>query len=188
MQRFEEKYSIIIRGIYPLLMHRFAGEKRIEKDRQISKSGSDKHDPMEEAITALYKNEKGIICQPANHIEGAMIRASVAYNMAGKGKKTYKDAFKGGIFIEPQMIPHKIQKWELDLSPVNVQRAKIMRARPRFDKWELEFTILNIDDRIRGETLKQILIDAGRYFGIGDNHPRNGRFDVIKFERIKNSS
>lgn len=183
MERFEEKYKVIVRGTCPLLMHRFIGENPI--DKPISKAGSDKHDPKTEAESFLYKDKNGIICQPASHIEGAMIKASTAYNMAGKGKKTYKDAFKGGIFIEPTMIPHKNQKWELDLSPVNVQRAKIMRARPRFDDWELTFTILNIDDRIRGDTLKQILIDAGRYFGVGDNHPRNGRFEVIKFEQIK---
>lgn len=66
-----------------------------------------------------------------------------------------------------------------------VQRARIVRARPRFDDWELSFQIINTDERIRKETLKQILSDAGRYFGIGDYHPRFGRFEVIKFEQIK---
>jgi len=183
MERFEEKFDVIVRGTCPLLLNRFPSETQINK--QPMKSGSNVHDPKIEAENALYKNKNGIVCQPASHIEGAMIKASTAYMMAGKGKKTFKDAFKGGVFVEPMMIPHKNQKWELDLSPVNVQRAKIMRARPRFDEWELTFNILNIDDRIRKEVLKQILIDAGRYFGVGDNRPRFGRFEVIKFEQIK---
>ena len=57
-----------------------------------------------------------------------------------------------------------------------------------FDKWELTFTIMNTDDRIREEILMEILSDAGRYFGIGDYHPRFGRFEVIKFERIKKAA
>lgn len=187
MEKFIEKYSVIIRGICPLLMNKFDENKETNKPL---KSGSGNRDPKIEAQNALYKNTKGIISHPSSHIEGAMIRASTSYNMAGKGKKTYKDAFKGGIFVEPLMIPHKIQKWEIDRRSVVVPatRGRIMKARPRFDKWELSFSIINTDDRIRGETLKQILIDAGNYFGIGDYHPRFGRFEVIKFERIKKAS
>lgn len=185
MNRFEEKYNATIRGICPLLMHKFDDNKDSNK---LIKSGSENRDPKLDAQNSLYKNERGVICQPASHIEGAMIRASTSYNMAGKGKKTYKDAFKGGVFVEPQMIPHKNQKWNIDSRNVMIQRARIIRSRPRFDNWELSFSIINTDERIRGEILKEILSDAGRYFGIGDYHPRFGRFEVIKFERIKKAS
>jgi hypothetical protein len=185
MERFEEKYRVLIRGTCPLLMNKFDDNKRTNT---IIKSGSKDHNPIEEAEIALHKNKEGIICQPASHIESAMIRASTSYNMAGRGKKTYKDAFKGGIFVEPELIPHKNQKWEIDSRNVVIQRARIMRARPRFNEWELEFTIINIDERIRKEILKEILSDAGRHFGIGDYHPRFGRFEVIEFERIEKAA
>jgi hypothetical protein len=47
----------------------------------------------------------------------------------------------------------------------------------------LEFEIINKDPTIiNKDVLKQILIDAGKYYGIGDYRPDYGLFEVIKFE------
>jgi hypothetical protein len=117
-----------------------------------------------------------------------MIKSASNNRIAGRGKKTFKDAFKGGVFVEPRLIPHKISKWEIDLQNVVVQRSRVIRARPRFDEWELDFQILNIDERITPNIIKDILVDAGRFCGIGDFRPRYGRFEVVKFEPIKTAS
>ncbi|GAI19389.1 unnamed protein product, partial [marine sediment metagenome] len=63
-----------------------------------------------------------------------------------------------------------------------IQRARIMRARPRFDKWELDFTI-DFDDEIIGkDKVNEILTYAGQRIGIGDYRPLFGRFIVTKFQ------
>jgi len=73
--------------------------------------------------------------------------------------------------------------WKVDIQSVVVQRNRIPRARPRFDNWELEFEIINKDPTIiNKDVLKQILIDAGKYYGIGDYRPDYGLFEVVKFE------
>lgn len=61
---------------------------------------------------------------------------------------------------------------------VKVGQAKIMRTRPKFSRWSLEFTLSIVDDRISREDLERVMGDAGRYTGIGDFRARFGRFTV----------
>ncbi|NIN01493.1 MAG: hypothetical protein GTO24_26390 [candidate division Zixibacteria bacterium] len=177
----EEKINVTIRGTSPLLMHRFNDSQDTMKVR---KSGR-QYNNQEDAENSLYKDEKGKIVHPSVHIESAMIKAATNYRIPGQSKKTYKDAFKGGVFVEPRLIPHKIPKWEIDLQNVVVQRSRVIRARPRFDEWELDLQILNIDERVTSNIIKDILTDAGKFCGIGDFRPRFGRFKVVKFEPVK---
>ncbi|KKL51095.1 hypothetical protein LCGC14_2298910 [marine sediment metagenome] len=180
METFEEKFQVVIKGISPLLHHQYNMEKTT---KGLSKSGIS-YDPKEEAEKVLYTDESDNPVQPANHIEGAMVKEATNFKIPGQGKKTFKDAFKAGIFIDPVLIPHKFPKWVIDNQTVVVVRARIVRSRPRFDKWELEFIINNIDERITPEILKMVLEGAGRFKGIGDYRPKYGRFDVIKFEKV----
>jgi len=174
-----KKIEVTVRGIASLLQHRFPEEAHPEV---VSKKRKKVYNDMDDAEESLYKNTEGVICQPAKHFESAMIKAATAFTL--EGKKTYKDAFKGGIFVNPSLIPHKFQKWELDRQPVIIGRARIMRARPRFDEWELDFEIEIIDDRISTDVVKEVLAYAGLYCGVGDVRPRYGRFEIIKFNEI----
>jgi len=50
----------------------------------------------------------------------------------------------------------------------------------------LEFTIINHDPTIiHRETLQKILIDAGKYYGLGDFRPEFGRFEVARFRLME---
>jgi len=171
-QHFSERFTARIEGISPLLQHRFTNMPT-----------STRHDPQEECEAALYTDGNGGIVQPSSHIESAMIKMAVNHKIPGQGKKTFKDAFRAGIFVQPLAIPHECLDWVIDLQPVLVNRARIMRARPRFDKWSLSFEIENIDERILPEILEDVLQEAGRYSGIGDCRPRYGRFDVVEFAK-----
>lgn len=179
-----EKYKVRIRGTRPLLMHRYPTEDYLNNNQGPERSATPK-DPRIEAEKALYKNKQGKICTPAIHIKGCLIKAGTDYKIPGKGRKTFKDAIKSGIIIEPDLIPHINQKWELDIRPVVIQRSRIPRARPRFDEWELEFFITVLDERIREPILKEILTTAGRFYGIGDYRPNYGLFEVVEFSKIE---
>jgi hypothetical protein len=170
------KAKVIVQGIAPLLQNRFPDEEYPENAKKI-KTKVYKDD--DEAKKRLYLDGK-VVYQPAEHFVASMIGAAV--NFKFEGKKTYKDAIDGGIFISPEKIPHKFQKWIIDRRPVVIQRSRIMRVRPKFEKWELEFDIECIDDRVTQEVVKEILEYAGLYKGIGDMRPRYGRFKVIKFD------
>lgn len=164
-----------IRGLRPLLMNAFGSEE----EKSAAKKGK-VYDDKEEAEKRLYLDKDGNICQPATHLEACMVKSAADFKFAGK--KTYKDIFKSGIFVDPLMIPHLKSDWDIDKQSVVVQRSRILRCRPRFDDWELKFRILVRDDRIEPLVVKQILENGGKYVGIGDFRPRYGLFEVVEFE------
>jgi len=66
---------------------------------------------------------------------------------------------------------------------VKIQRNQILRSRPAFKKgWEAELTLVVMDDQMQKEILKEIIVYAGKFVGIGDWRPHFGRFEVTKFK------
>jgi len=145
----------------------------------------------------FYATADGDLYQPAAHIEGAMIKAAVGFKVAGKRGKSYKDLFQANVFIDPDRIMHGIKQPDeldadadkplyLDVRPVVVQRARVVRIRPTFKAgWALSFTIQVNDDEVQPEIVQDVLGLSGRTVGIGDYRPRFGRFSISHFEVIK---
>jgi hypothetical protein len=175
MKTFYE-IDVTIRGSKPLLQHKF--NTTVDSSKKKKKVYS----AEEDAKNSLIEKD-GIVCQPAVQIEGAMIRSAVDFKY--EGKKTFKDAVKAGVEVSPEFIPHKIVSWYVDSRPAVINRSRIMKSRPRFDEWELDFQIKIHDDRIEPTTVKEILKNAGDYFGIGDYRPKFGLFEVTKWN-VKN--
>lgn len=181
--------KVKIQGISPLLQHRYVFVDEKEED---AKRRSGKKDYSGEWKKALYWDDKLGVIQPGVHIEAAMIKAAVSFQIPGKGKKTYKDLFKSAVFVSPDYIPHGLKgspedlvkkgKITIDRRLVRVNNSGVERLRPLFKDWALEFTIEVHDDQISDDTVQQILEHAGRYVGIGDYRPKFGRFSVAKFE------
>ena len=74
----------------------------------------------------------------------------------------------------------------LDVRPVVVQRARVVRIRPTFAPgWQLDFTIVVNDDQIQPDLVQDVLMLAGKTVGIGDYRPRFGRFSIAHFEVCK---
>jgi hypothetical protein len=170
--------EVTVTGTRPLLQNKFQDNE----DGLPSKRGK-KYDDKIEAEKRLEKNEKNVICQPASHFESSMIRSATEFKF--QGRKTYKDLFKAGVYIEPSLIPHKSQRYQIDKRAVTINRSRILRCRPRFDKWELSFKIIVQDDRIDPLLVKQVLETAGRFHGVGDYRPKYGLFKVTKFNILK---
>jgi len=170
--------KVKIVGIAPLLMNRFAMEKT---DESKAKRRDEKYDITEDANNALYK-EKGIGCYaPSTWLEACL--RDTAKEFKGKGKGSLKATILSSVFVEPEKIPLKKDTYdEIDTRPVVIQRNRVVKGRPRFNSWELKFTINFNEDRIRKDTLKQILEEAGATKGIGDYRPKFGRFRVESFE------
>jgi hypothetical protein len=169
--------NIRIEGTAPLLQNRFSMDDK--KPKAKLKDGS--VDYAAQAETALFKNKNGVF-EPANHIEAALIKAAANFRIPGKNRKTYKDLIKAALFVEPEEIQHVHQTHVVDTRAVVVQRARVVRYRPRFDKWALEFTARITNDQLPTEAVKDILEYVGEFVGIGDHRPRFGRFKVVKFE------
>ena len=183
-------FAVTIEGISPLLHARHPTPDEAEKIQKRSSRGGKKVKTVtdeEQYEMHSYVNKKGEFIQPGEMIEAALVKAGTNWKM--DGKKTYKDAFKAGMFVSPVEIVHEIQKFHPDgrwgKNPST--GGAIWVVRPRIDiGWRLSFTIhVSLDEKIHDSTLKDALEYAGMYVGIGAWRPKFGRFEVKKFEEIK---
>jgi len=140
-------------------------------------------DPKTEAESCLYKDPDGNIVIPSVNIKACIRDAGRNYRVSGR-RTTFAAMIRAGIDIKPfPYVPLIHNGWQVDIRPVVVQRNRILRARPRFDEWAVEFNIINGDPTIiHSDTLKRILEDAGKYYGLGDFRPEYGTFKVQQFE------
>jgi hypothetical protein len=141
-----------------------------------------------DAKACLYtKPNSDVPYQPAEHLEGAMIKG--ACQIQWKGKKTFKDIVAQSIIISPREIPFKEPKdakYEIDVTTcvIPATRGRVPVARPRWDDWAFAFTITNDNtDDLDGDTLKNILVEAGKV-GIGTFRLKYGKFEVESFEKV----
>lgn len=182
-------YNVEIKGIAPLLQHRYLFKD--EKD-QMAKKSAGRKDYSSEWKTAMYWDDTIGMYEPSNHLEGAMQKAASNFQIPGKGKKTYKDLFKSSVFVTPENIqfglngsPDKLVesgKLHIHRALVRVNRAGVERLRPMLKSWSLSFELQVLEDQIEPDAVKQILEYAGRYVGIGDYRPKYGRFTVSKLK------
>ena len=104
-----------------------------------------------------------------------------------KGQQNYSRYVKGGVLVETEKIRGNLNEigYEIYKCPVVVQRARIMRVRPLFKDWKLEFDISIIDPQISPDQLKEFIEAGGKYNGLGDSRPEFGRFEIEKFDVVK---
>jgi len=176
------KFNVHIKGTAPLLFNRFPEEENPEGKSKGKKAVLSKEEQVE---LSLYRDENDKVYQPADHILGSMIKASVNFKL--EGKKTFKDVVKAGVFVEPLKIEHLEQDYTDDWRAVVIpsSRGRVMKGRARMDKWQMKFKVVCIDPRATAQDIKDILEYAGSYCGIGDYRPRYGRFDVVLFQEEK---
>jgi hypothetical protein len=186
-----EVYDVRIVGVRPLLMNKPSLSASQLRRRSAIPS------PEEEARNALY-TDGDIIVIPSLNVKAMLRNAGRNYKIPQR-RATYGAYIRAGIDIEPSPYipllnpktnqPYRVsdKPWKIDVRTVVVQGgSRILRARPRFDEWALEFKIINMDPEILKSTvIKQILVDAGKYYCLGDFRPEFGRFKIERFEIIK---
>lgn len=124
----------------------------------------------------------GNVIFPSQNIE-ALLRS-------GAKRQRLGTQFKSGVFcLEdfPLQFPDddkSVQElWDMgiycDMRPVKVQRNTIMRSRPIFKEWSLDFAVQVDTTIINPSQVTEALVSAGRYCGALDYTPRFGRFEVV---------
>lgn len=176
----ERIFSVGVEGTAPLLMHSPSGLGEKKYARGVIPS------PEEEAKNALYTDCDGNIIVPARCIEGALVKSASAKSAPGQGKKTFKQFVLGGLQVIPEEVPLISDPYIIDKRRCVIMRQGIIRCRPRFNEWKLNFDIKIIDAYLLGHgmdaNLKMIIEDAGSLVGLLDYRPKFGRFKVTKFE------
>lgn len=125
--------------------------------------------------------ENGVVGIPDTVLLGMLIAAAKKIK---KGQQAKSGIFVQGFFPLKYDGSTDLKKlWENEefrlTAKVRVGTSSVMRTRPKFDNWSLEFNA-EIDDTLINEgDLNEILKIGGKQIGLGDWRPRFGRFEVL---------
>jgi len=60
-----------------------------------------------------------------------------------------------------------------------IQKNAVMRCRPIFKEWSLNFEVLYFPDQVNTHTLEQVIDICSYSVGLYDWRPKYGRFEVV---------
>lgn len=131
---------------------------------------------------AGHKDENGYFI-PARQIWAAMRERSGGVKL-GKGKMTLRNLFISCIRVEPLKIYLNKQIPDFIYNEPCFKKTKqggemVFNPRPAFDSFEVECTIVVLEDSIPSEAVLECLKNAGLYQGAGSRHGEYGRWIVV---------
>lgn len=186
------KYKVKIVGITPYMQHRMDDQKleEWEKNRKLIIERDDvaKEDQVRAEFHS-YQDEKGFYL-PTDQLKGSFIGGgAMVKSKVGNSRKSMKNIVAAMFFIQEEKL--RLPKtYEIDKrSAVNKNvKARIICIRPKWEKWEAEFTLIVDNDTITEQTIKEIIENAGNFVGIGSFRPTNngsfGRYKLTNIQKI----
>jgi hypothetical protein len=185
--------EVEIRGNTPLLIHKFA--EQAEQGKATRRVMVDSMNPRDEATKNAYIAQDGTYYFNAFSIPATMANAGVNHKMRGS-RKTLKFVVPSAVRIDTDTITilgedgKPAGNFEVDGRPVTIPATKgrVMRYRPRFDKWGAKFRLILNDQMLSSEDAHRLLNEAGESMGIGDFRPEKrgpfGTFRVTSFREV----
>ncbi len=166
--------TLVLVGKSPLLMHNPAAMKRSGGGKKSIPSAED-----EAETSAYWMRDKSSLCIHAQHLHATLIGAAAGYRI--QGRRSVIPYLSGCIEIAPDEISLGTTKYEVDVRPVMVQRARVLRARASVFPWTatatIEYDESVFTDDFMSTTFREIVEHAGRAVGLLDFAPRHrGRF------------
>lgn len=179
------------KGITPLIMHSCKCVNPLHPIAKELKKYTSKKNKTEEDLNiisdlewkagAYWDDEIGLYI-PGENVE-ATIQNGAKVNKKGKDIQKYvdvKDLYIPFNYGENLTLDELVSKYEYrDTRPMNVQRSKVIRTRPRFDQWNITFTLVYNEDKIDLDTIVNAIEYAGQYVGLCDSRPKYGKFVAI---------
>ena len=131
----------------------------------------------------LYLSKDGAVEIPSEVLESCIIE--------GAKKSKLGKQFKSSIAImenSPLNYGERLtvdEMWErheefADVRGVKVGTSRIMRTRPIFRTWSLEFEVNYNADLVNPEQIQLAVEDAGAQVGLCDYRPKFGRFHIVE--------
>jgi len=180
--------SVTWKGISPLIMHscqcvnplhpiskelkKYTGKKtKTDEDLMIISD-------LEWEAGAYWKDGLGLYI-PGENVEATIQNGAKANK---KGKDIEKYVSVTDLYI-PLNYGENLTKEELiknyeyrDTRIMTINRARILRTRPRFDQWNIVFNLIFNEEKIDLETIVNALEYSGSYVGLCDSRPKYGKF------------
>jgi hypothetical protein len=185
---------ISFKGTAPLLLHNVRLADPLNEWAKELKALSSKRAKTEEDHMAMARVEflGGLYIRD----DGPYLPSTMLHRVIQDGAKLSKNGKnieRGLIVLDDASLvykgPRKAEamfkdKSFVDRRVVSVGQQKVVRTRPCFHDWAVEFEVEVIEDLLDLDILKRVIDDAGRCTGVGDYRPRFGRFQA-KVEVLK---
>lgn len=176
------------KGTTPLIMHSCQCVNPLHPiSKEMKKYTSKKKKTDEDLVTisdleweagAYWKDGLGLYI-PAENVEATLVNGGKAFKR-GTDVQKYVNVtdlyipFDYGENLTKEQLIHNYEY--RDTRAMTVNRAKIMRTRPRFDKWQITFNLMYDETKMDLDTIVNILEYAGSYVGLCDSRPKYGKF------------
>jgi hypothetical protein len=173
--------TIHVEGISALLLHNPAGMRPSEQ--QLGRKTIPT--PEDEAEAGTYRLPNGQLYLPTPAFRSCLVSA-------GKGRRFGKTAattiIKGAVFPSDEVTPlitpdgDPLHDYEIDMRRAVIQRAAVVRCRPKLPKWAADVHF-DVDEEFISDTqVRELFAIGGRVVGVGDYRPEKagpfGRFTV----------
>ena len=179
------------KGLSPLIMHSCQCVNPLHPIARELKKYTSKRTKTEEDLLkisdlewesgAYWKDDIGLYI-PGENVE-ATIRNGAKLNKQGKNIERFVSVTYlyipldyGENLTKEQLINNYEYR---DTRIMAVQRSKVVRTRPRFDQWRIQFNLMYDEEKIDLDAIIQALENAGKYVGLCDSRPKYGKFAVI---------
>ena len=189
--------DVSIEGIAPLLMHsselanpsnKYAAIiSEVSAKRKKTDSDTKKRSYADFQGGLYFDDEVGVYI-PGSWVEGAFLSGGKDFRLGKKitaGLQANEDKIplvydgprdRDGLYADQRFV---------DVRSVVVSNSRIMRTRPRFDRWAAEFSVTILDEALSVSDAEKSIMKAAMVKGMGDFRPRFGRFSVKKFSARK---
>lgn len=178
--------EVTIEGVAPILFHRWNCESVESKSKAKKGSAEKKSDDTESYV---YRNDKNEVCIPGEYLRSAIVGAAKFQQDPRSPRKSAADLFKAAIVSLTPLASLGAKDWDyLDKRRVMIQRNAITRCRPAMrEGWKAKFVLMvNLPEYIDPQLLNTTIQQAGKLIGLADFRPSFGRFNVVKFDVLKN--
>lgn len=172
------KVDFTIKGVSPLLMHRFPLDEA---------EGFEKWPPEKQAEWATYRDEATRdLYIPGTNLWRSLV--SAATYAKGKGRGNLSRVVAGSLAITPEILTLGVKDYTLDVRVVKnpVTKGRHPRVRPRLDEWSVSATIAWDDTLMKEKQVREIVDIAGTRIGVLDYRPETkgpfGRFMVTAWK------
>jgi hypothetical protein len=179
MNPYKAEFTLV--GVSAILFHRWNCDAVEAKALKQKGSSGKKTDDLESYV---HRCQNGNIAIPGNYVAQALVGAAKFRQDPRSPRKSAQDLFKAGVVPLTDLANTGKTEWDyVDRRRAVVQRAGITRHRPALHPgWKTSFEMLvTLPEYIPSEMLKEVLVSAGQFVGIGDFRPTFGRFTVLDF-------
>lgn len=174
-------FNVTIVGDTPLMQNRFQEEPGAAKSTRRN-TPTEREGPREQATKAANKLSTGEFFFPGAAI-GRLLREVGSNHKATGSRKSLKYIMPAAVLVLNEAVvildpdtKKPIKDFEVDSRPVVIPATKgrIMRHRPRFDKWSATFSIRINEDVLDEKLVQKFLTEGGQQNGIGEFRPEKG--------------